>query len=55
MAWDGAISSAATAMTETVNTTPFLKYLAILGGAMWLVERSTVSRLARHGEKTNQP
>jgi hypothetical protein len=50
MAWDGGviISSAATAVTKTVNKTPFLRYLATMGGAMWLVERF---RPARHGEK----
>jgi hypothetical protein len=34
MAWNGVmISSAATALTETVNKTPFPKYLAILWGS----------------------
>jgi hypothetical protein len=51
MAWDGGlmISSASTVVMETVNKTPFLKYLAIMGGAMWLVERF------RLGKRINQP
>jgi hypothetical protein len=40
MVWDGAaISSAATTVTETVQGSPMLRYLAVFGGMLWLVER----------------
>jgi hypothetical protein len=35
----GEAVSSATTVIGTVQSTPLLKYLAILGGAMWLVER----------------
>jgi hypothetical protein len=39
MIWDVAISNVATMVTDTVLSTPFVRYLAMLGGAMWLMER----------------